>query len=304
MARRLNRVRNVDLRRLVLGIVALVLVIAASVGGYVASRHATNQSTFFGNFDSRDRVEVTAWITRVDTAAQTLSVTLVDIRPYGALADDDSSNFAVDAEVVTNAVGNWKTPITGGDSAPDIDQRIALNGSVTDYPFDRYRATLELHVVRTDGTELPTAITVLNTDPFFAISATSASAPAGGTVVNLGVRRSAPTLVFAVFIMVLMLGLAAAAAVAAYYVLRGRRGLVFGACSVMAALLFALIPLRNAVPGSPPIGSLIDFASFFIAEAVISISLISCVLIGYRHEMARERADAATTDAGPDTGKL
>ena len=118
-------------------------------------------------------------------------------------------------------------------------------------------------------------------------------------MINLNIQRSMPTLVFAVFIMVLMLGLAAAAAVAAYYVLRGRRGLVFGACSVMAALLFALIPLRNAVPGSPPIGSLIDFASFFIAEAVISISLISCVLLGYRHEMARERADEAVASVEP-----
>ncbi len=29
---------------------------------------------------------------------------------------------------------------------------------------------------------------------------------------------------------------------------------------MMAALLFALIPFRNAVPDNPPIGSVIDFA--------------------------------------------
>jgi hypothetical protein len=88
----------------------------------------------------------------------------------------------------------------------------------------------------------------------------------------------------------LMLGLAAAAAIAAYYVLRPKRGLHFSACSMLAGMLFALIPLRNAVPGSPPLGSIIDFASFFIAEAVISISLISCIILGYRHEMEIEKA--------------
>ncbi len=90
-------------------------------------------------------------------------------------------------------------------------------------------------------------------------------------------------LIFALFVMVLMLGLAAAA-IAAYYVLRPGRGLHFSACSMLAGMLFALISLRNAVPGNPPLGSIIDFASFFIAEAVISISLISCIILGYRHE--------------------
>jgi glycerol-3-phosphate acyltransferase PlsY len=66
---------------------------------------------------------------------------------------------------------------------------------------------------------------------------------------------------------------------------------------MMAGMLFALIPLRNAVPGSPPVGSIIDFASFFIAEAVIAISLISCVILGYRHEMEIERA-AAEAESG------
>ena len=60
---------------------------------------------------------------------------------------------------------------------------------------------------------------------------------------------------------------------------------------MMAAILFALIPLRNAVPGSPPIGSIIDFGSFFIAEAVISLALISSVLVGFRHQMAIERGE-------------
>ncbi len=98
-------------------------------------------------------------------------------------------------------------------------------------------------------------------------------------------------MVFAIFVMVLILGLAVAAITASYYILRWRRGLLFPACSMMAALLFALIPFRNAVPGNPPIGSVIDFASFFIAEITISAALIASVVIGYRFEMANERVE-------------
>ena len=61
---------------------------------------------------------------------------------------------------------------------------------------------------------------------------------------------------------------------------------------MLAGILFALIPLRNAVPGDPPIGSVIDFGSFFIAEAIISLSLISGIIIGFRHQMAIEHAEA------------
>ncbi|MGV0809579.1 DUF4436 family protein [Mycolicibacterium setense] len=46
------------------------------------------------------------------------------------------------------------------------------------------------------------------------------------------------------------------------------------ACSMMAAILFALVPLCNAVPGSPPIGSEIDFAYFFVTGIIVAVSRI------------------------------
>jgi hypothetical protein len=131
------------------------------------------------------------------------------------------------------------------------------------------------------------------------LTSAGAAQPAGGVPVNLSVHRSTPTLIFAVFIMVLMLGLAMGAVVAAFYVLYWRHGLIFPACSMMAAILFALIPLRNAVPGSPPIGSIIDFGSFFIAEAVISMSLISSIIVGFRHQRSIERVEGAAEQTEP-----
>lgn len=76
----------------------------------------------------------------------------------------------------------------------------------------------------------------------------------------------------------------------AYLLVRNRQGLQYSVYSVMGALLSAMVPLRNAVPGNPPIGSAIDFMAFFIAEAVISTSLITSVVVGYRHHLEIHRS--------------
>lgn len=295
MRNHIRRVRDVGLRRLIIASALLVAVIAASVAGYLTSRNNTDQESYFGDGDNPDRVNVTAWITKVDSATQQLSVTIIDVAASGKLADPDG-NFAQAVTLTTAAIGNWKAEIKAGDPAPDIEQKVGVDGAVTDYPFDRYTGRLEVHVYTADGSNLPVALTVVNTDPFFGLSTSAGTAQNGGAVVNLGLHRSMPTIIFAVFIMVLMFGLAIGAVVAAFYILNWRRGLIFPACSMMAAILFALIPLRNAVPGNPPIGSIIDFGSFFIAEAVISISLISSIVVGFRHQRKIEIAESTPTE--------
>ncbi|KAA0111223.1 DUF4436 family protein [Mycolicibacterium sp. P1-5] len=295
MRKHIRRVRDVGVRRVAIVVVLLIAVIGASIAGYATSRNNTNQEAYFGDENNPNRVDVTAWITKVDTAAQILSVTIIGITPNGTLSDDGV--WAQNATLTSDAVGNWRAEIKAGDSAPDVEQKITVDGAITDYPFDRYTGHIEIHVVNDEGKDYPVSLTILNTDPFFKMSTSTDPASKGGVGVNLGLHRSAPTLIFAGFIMVLMLGLASGALVAAFYLLNWRRGLIFPGCSMMAAILFALIPLRNAVPGNPPIGSIIDFGSFFIAEAVISISLISSIIWGFRHQRSIERAENATNHA-------
>jgi hypothetical protein len=43
--------------------------------------------------------------------------------------------------------------------------------------------------------------------------------------------------------------------------------------SWITALLFALLPLRNSLPGSPPLGSWIDILMYFWVVAVVMVSL-------------------------------
>ena len=271
-------------RRFVGALLIFALAITLSVMGYHVSRNSTNQESYFGDFDNPNRVEVNAWITDIDPTKQLLSMMVNSVRPLGTLADENG-NFAADADLTASAIGDWWFHIAAGESADDDNLQLVITGPITDYPFDRYDSRFELHILDADGKELPAAVTVVNTDSFFNITTSADEPDNAGTVIDLAIGRSASTLVFGVFIMVLMLALAATSVIAAYYVLHWKRGLDLGAASLMAGMLFALIPLRNAVPGDPPIGSIIDFGSFFIAEATIAISLITCVVLGYWQHM-------------------
>jgi hypothetical protein len=272
--------------------VVLVLAVLGSLGMYFLHRNSADYSQVFGATDNPDRVDVSVWVSHVDTVSQTMSVEVVDIEPMGALADG-TGDFRSDAVLTTSSLGD-PIALKKGETGSDTERRFAVTGTVTDYPFDRYHSSMTFNVTDISGTVLPVAVTIWSGDPFFSNAMSdppqAVDDDSDGVGVDVTATRSTPTMVFALFVMVLMLGLAAAAATAGYYVLRWRRGLSFPACSIMAAILFALIPLRNAVPGNPPIGSVIDFGSFFIAEAIISISLIASVIIGYRVEVATELA--------------
>jgi hypothetical protein len=59
-------------------------------------------------------------------------------------------------------------------------------------------------------------------------------------------------------------------------VLRGRK-VELGMFSFAAALLFAFAAVRNAQPGTPPIGTYGDFISFFWAEVILALCLVTLV---------------------------
>ncbi|MFI5782444.1 DUF4436 family protein [Nocardia sp. NPDC051570] len=277
-----------------LAALALIAIMAASLGMYEVGRNRADKVYSFGGIDAPDRAEVSLSISRIDTATQTATIA-VNVFARGALADE-AGDFRTDAVLLMpTAAKSDPIPLKAGHPVSTIDTRLELLGTTTDYPFDTYHTRPVVQVLGSDGRAVPTMVTIANNDAFFQLASRFSAADGGDpTLVDLTLdaRRTTPTTTFAVFLMVLMLGLAIAVVTTAYYVLRWRRGLLFPACSLMAVMLFAVVPLRNAVPGNPPIGSVIDFASFFLAEGIISVALIVTVMIGYRVEIAMERVAA------------
>jgi hypothetical protein len=54
----------------------------------IPTRSSANATAVLGDDSTPNRVDVTAWITRVDASAQTVSVSISDVVPVGSLADD------------------------------------------------------------------------------------------------------------------------------------------------------------------------------------------------------------------------
>jgi hypothetical protein len=58
----------------------------------------------------------------------------------------------------------------------------------------------------------------------------------------------------------------------------------------MGALLFALVPLRNAMPAVPPVGVLSDIVSFFWAEIIVAVCLVVSVTTWIKRGSAEGKA--------------
>ena len=77
--------------------------------------------------------------------------------------------------------------------------------------------------------------------------------------VDIAVTRSGSTIAFGIVLLSLMVILPVLVLTVAIVVLRGRRKVEVTVMGWIGAMLFATIPLRNFLPGSPPIGSWIDY---------------------------------------------
>lgn len=86
-------------------------------------------------------------------------------------------------------------------------------------------------------------------------------------------KRAGGTLIFVVVVMVMMAVLAAAALSVSIRVYRKPGTIEATMASWQAALLFALVPLRNFLPGAPPIGAWIDMLVFYWVELALMVSM-------------------------------
>lgn len=229
-----------------------------------------------------DRVDVEASIQRVDAAGRELTLR-VNVTPRGELAEAGGVSPTEDLTLQTSAS-------TRGDLSFNAHGRIATRdlpvtltgGSITDYPFDAYDASIEFTAVQ-GGQKVPVHMTLSNGDALFSATVDDASDD-GTAAFDVGLGRSDSVLVFTAFMMAAMWGLALSVLTGAWFLVTRRKGLTWPALGWMAATLFALAAFRNTAPGTPPIGCLMDYIAFLWAETVIAFCLVTVVVTGFGAE--------------------
>lgn len=273
----------------VTGVVLLIALVA--IWSQLSGAAGGAQPVQTGDDAVTDRVDITATIVRVDPAGGELTLRLLVV-PRGALTTEGGLSPTEDLEILTSVAMKTDPFFPAGERIGTVDVPVALGGTgITAYPFDRYTASIEL-TARQGGTVVPVHVTFSNRDALFAASA-DAYTEGGAGVVELGLGRSAGVLTFAIFMVAAMWALAIAVASAAWFLFSRRRGLIWPALGWMAASLFAIAAFRNAAPGAPPIGSLIDYLAFFWAEAIIAVCVFVTAISGIRQEVAAESAPPA-----------
>lgn len=93
--------------------------------------------------------------------------------------------------------------------------------------------------------------------------------------IDMTISRSSTVIFFSLFISALMWGAAIAVMLLVLSILLRGRKIEVGMFSFLSALLFAMVAVRNSQPGVPPIGTFSDFISFFWAEVILALCLMT-----------------------------
>ncbi len=268
-------------------VVVALIITGGSLSVYLAERAQSQSQEVLGDASRPDHVDVLFYVQKLDPLSQALNAQ-VSVDPKGRFADADGFP-AKDITLHVAALKGDTLTFKAGKNPSVNDVQVPLSdGVITDYPFDSYTVEFGFYA-ESAGETAPVAVTMASGDTFFGIHPRDTKTDDGVLSFTADTSRTVGMFAFAIFIMLFMWCLSIAAVIAATYAIAGRHGLLWPSMSFMGALLFALVPLRNAVPGGPPIGSVIDFGAFFIAEALISLSLICTVVIGYRVELRKKK---------------
>jgi hypothetical protein len=256
-------------------------------------------------------------------------VARMEFLPKGSYTKDDGT-LARDVKLFVNgATGKQETDFPKGKKMNPMEVVVQMyDGLVTDYPFDKHKAYLEMYFVpgkpekkptepgaakpaeaapsptpkpeagaeeepkkedaakkteaaakeEDEDEEIPIGVDFAGSISGFKIEAAKAKESQNDLVgIDMTVSRASTTKFFSLFVMVMMWGLTISVLLLTLsVVLRGRK-VELAMFSFTAALLFAFATVRNAQPGTPPIGTYSDFISFFWAEVIIALCLVVLV---------------------------
>lgn len=202
----------------------------------------------------------------------------------------DATAFPAEGAVVYTDISGIPAIKVTSDELPQTYNGVldASSGEVSAYPFDRYKATFGLQVAA--GTErtlaeavaqptLPLAVIAESSAVGFDVTGTTEQSAAGTGEVTFEAARSATTTSWAIGMMTINWLIALAAVGVVLTVLLRQRSWETRHLAWLGSLIFALSAFRNTAPGNPPIGTFLDFRSFFPAVGLVVLSLVTLVMI-------------------------
>ena len=228
---------------------------------------------------------------------------LATIYPTGSYLDGEHGSFATDLQVSSRVLKDAEVfeidegePVGGS-----YEITIPVTGNSQIYPLDHYDYSYS--DAQVPGGTMPAPVLsvdeVLKDGSFRRVPVGVAADKPGGIVgwsqdlrlasdgrifkIGLTMQRSAAVVTAVAVVIVLVLAMAALSLLVAWSVATGRRPVEATMASWFAAMLFALIPLQNNLPGTPRAGSTwLDFCVFLWVEVALLVGLGVFIISWFR----------------------
>ena len=181
----------------------------------------------------------------------------LDVATGGRLTTDISVELDTGAAVLVHTFKKGDAPAAWSVNVP------VQYGDALEYPFDKHGGEFFFKVKR----EGVSPLARVELDKVLHGFSASATVEATGDKTQVGLTCAfsrSPAIIFLALMAVTSLTMVvfSALSVAKHVALNGRK-VEFGMLVWIAALLFVIPAVRNSLPGSPPLGSLVDIALFF-----------------------------------------
>ena len=243
------------------------------------------------DLSTTDNTVVLVRFEKLDTTAKRLDVK-VEVLPDDSMVDHRLNVLTTDTSVrflPHNDLGDLQYPV--GKSPARVSTTIEAHGDPGDWPFDSYRTdTIQADVLVGTGDKReyrPARVEVTGSLEGWDISVARIGRNSTDTDrpdnVVVTVKRAKGPLVFDLGICLVLITLPTLALFVAIQMLTGRRQFLPPFSTWYAAMLFAVVPLRNILPGTPPAGGWIDQAVVIWVLIALATALVLYIAAWYRH---------------------
>ena len=280
-------------------IAALMLVYVVVVALYALNERAANVVGCTED-PPADAILLSVTPESVNAAGDRIVANLT-VLSFGPVGSDDTSLLSEPLTIVVSGTDGPRSFTIAQDEIPSPQSlNFITDGYIERWPFDSHSVDVAIVSLQGEGDDM-TAIPTLLCGSAHVPGWTFASEEIAGTdevvvdgepvtQIRVTATRSVATVAFGIVILGLMAVLPVLGLTVAIVAYRGIRKVEATLMSWMAAMLFATIPLRTFLPGSPPIGSWVDYLVVLWVVAGLVLGLVIYVLAWLRWGTRGERA--------------
>jgi hypothetical protein len=274
-------------RRTRFSILGVVLFIAAYVGSIVlfVDSGSGHPNVVVRGPSAGDGTKMTIDVQEIQSDNSTL-VANISVYPGPSLLDPLTHNLKDDLSIVLTSAVTASKRIWPKGTLPDVFRvSLALVGEVADWPFDEYHSGPIVTELQSGNgyTRVPATVTMVDRLLGWNIDVNHVSDTDPLSAYRVDLTRSLSTVGFGVVMLGVLIALAAFGLFVAVQTSRDKRKFQPPMTTWYAAMLFAVMPLRNALPDAPPFGSWIDITIVLWVIVVLVISMGLYISCWWRH---------------------